>query len=461
MRETVTLTTQELQRVTVLMRVEGGQLTAIQAAALIGRSERQVRRVLAAYRQGGAAALAHGNRGRAPAQRIPEDVRSQVVELVRTRYAGLNDVHLTEKLAAAEGITLSRSTVRRIRRAAGVGSPRTRRPARHRQRRARLAQAGLLVQWDGSQHAWLEGRGPVLVLLAAIDDATGVVLAAHFRQQEDAHGYLQLLANLVTAHGLPAALYHDRHGIFQVNAPPSVAEQLAGQRPLSQVGRALAELGIHAIAAHSPQAKGRIERLFGTLQDRLVAELRLAGAGTLDDANRVLATFLPAYNAQFAVPAADPTPAFRPLDPAVDLATICCFKYQRTVALDNTVQLGEHRLQLQPGQQRVSYARATVEVQERLDGSLAVSYQGEPVASQPAPPEAPVLRARKGRVTRPTAVIPVVEETREDLAAVGGVEVWAGAPAAVHTSTPHRPAPDHPWRQPFKQGGDRVSDRLP
>lgn len=317
-----------------------------------------------------------------------------------------------------------------------------------------MVQAGLLVQWDGSRHAWLEERGPVLVLLAAIDDATGTVLAAHFRQAEDAHGYLQLLADLVTAHGLPAALYHDRHGIFQVNAPPSVAEQLAGQRPLSQVGRALAELGIHAIAAHSPQAKGRIERLFGTLQDRLVAELRLAGAGTLGDANRVLATFLPAYNARFAVPPTDAASAFRPLEPTVDLARSCCFKYTRTVALDNTVQLGEHRLQLQPGQRRISYARAAVEVHEHLDGSLAVYYQGEPVSSQPAPAEAPVLRARTGRVTQPTAVIPLVEEAREDLAvAVGGVGLWAGAPAAVHTSTPHRPAPDHPWRRSVKPGG--------
>jgi len=420
MREIVTLTPQERQRLTVVMHVEGGQLTAAQAAELIGRSERQVRRLLAAYRQGGAGALAHGNRGRSPAQRIPEQVRSQVVELARTRYAGLNDTHLTEKLEEREAIALSRSSVRRIRRDAGLSSPRTRRAPQHRQRRERKAQAGLLVQWDGSEHAWLGERGPRLTLLAAIDDATGVVLAARFRQAEDAHGYLQLLADLVTAYGIPAAIYHDRHGIFRVNAPASVAEQLAGQAPLTQVGRALAELGITAIPAGSPQAKGRIERLFGTFQDRLVAELALAAACTLADATRVLAAFLPAYNARFAVPAADPTAAFRPLDPTVDLATICCFKYLRTVGRDNTVPLGEHRLQLLPGPQRLSYARAEVEVHERLDGSLVVYYQGEPVASQPAPAEAPVLRARKGRVTQPAPMPPLVEEAREDLAVVVG-----------------------------------------
>jgi transposase len=448
------LTTQELQRLTVVMQVAGGQLTAVQAAELIGRSERQVRRLLAAYRQGGAGALAHGNRGRSPAWRIPETVRGQVEELARTRYAGLNDTHLTEQLGELEAIARSRSTVRRIRRAAGLGSPRTRRPPQHRQRRARMAPAGLLVQWDGSAHAWLGERGPRLSLLAAIDDATGVVLAAHFRQQEDAHGSRQLLTDLVTAHGLPAALYHDRHGIFQVNASASVAEQLAGQRPLSQVGRALAELGIHAIAAHSPQAKGRIERLFGTFQDRLVAELALAEAGTLEDATRVLAAFLPADHDRFAVLPTDAASAFRPRDPTVDLATICCCKYARTVALDNTVQLDAHRLQLLPGRQRVSYARAVVEVHERLDGSLTVYYQGELVASQPAPAEAPVLRARKGRVPQPTSVVPVVEETREDLAVVvGGVGLWAGAAAAIHTSTPQRPAPDHPWRRRVKSDG--------
>lgn len=344
MRETVTLTTKEQRRLLVIGQVDRGQVSAVQAAEVLGLSERQVRRILAAYRKEGAAVLAHGNRGRHPAHRIGEAVRQQVLELARTRYIGVNDQQLTEKLEEEAGIRLSRSTVRRIRRAAGLASPRTRRAPQHRQRRERRAQAGLLVQWDGSQHPWLEARGPRLTLLAAIDDATGVVLAAHFRLQEDAHGYLQLLRDLVRGHGCPVAIYHDRHSIFQVNAPETVAEQLAGQRALTQVGRALADLGIQAIAARSPQAKGRIERLFGTLQDRLVAELRLAGIDTLEAANQFLAAYLPRFNARFAVPATDPGSAFRPLAADCDLATICCFKYQRTVAADNTVQLGPHRL---------------------------------------------------------------------------------------------------------------------
>lgn len=452
MRETVTLTRQEEQRFAVIAQVDCGHLTAVEAAEVLRLSERQVRRILAAYRKEGAAALAHGNRGRQPVHTIGAAVRQQVSELARTRYPDLNDTHLTEKLAEEEGIELSRATVRRIRRAAGLGSPRKRRAPRHRSRRERKPQAGLLVQWDGSQHAWLGERGPQLTVLAAIDDATGIVLAAHFRAQEDAHGYLQLLADLVTSHGVPVALYHDRHGIFQVNAPATVAEQLHGQSPLTQVGRALAELGITASAARSPQAQGRIERLFGTLQDRLVAELRLAEATTLAEANRVLAAYLPRFNARFGVPAADATSAFRPWDSTQDLATICCFQYQRTVAVDNTVQLGPHRLQLQPGPDRLSYARAQVIVHERLDGSLAVYYQGTRVATQPAPDEAPVVRARTGPRPQPQPVGEITGETpREELAAVvGGVGLWAGSTEAVHNSTPQpprKPADDHPWRR--------------
>lgn len=450
MRETLSLTKAEQQRLLVIGKVDRGELTAAQAAEVVQRSVRQVRRILAAYRKEGAAALVHGNRDRTPAHAIPDHVRHRVVALARTRYAGLNDTHLTEKLAEVEGITLSRATVRRIRREAGMASPRKRRAPKHRSRRERMPQAGLLVQWDGSHHAWLAERGPRLVLMAAIDDATNVVLGAHFRLQEDAHGSLQLLTELVTQHGIPVAVYHDRHSIFRQNTPETIAEQLRGERNLTQVGRALAELGITAIPAHSPQAKGRIERLFGTFQDRLVAELRRADACTLRDANRFLTSYLPQFNAQFGVPAANPAVGFRPLALDQEVATICGFNYQRTVALDNTVSLGEHRLQLLPGKTRVSYAKAQVEVQERLDGSLVVVYQDEVVAHQAAPEEAPVLQARSARRPAPRLMPDGLDElAREDLA-VEGVGVWAGAAAAVHRSTPHAPSPNHAWRKGYK-----------
>ncbi len=273
----------EQQRAVVLQQVEQGALTAGAAAEVLGVSLRQVRRLVAAYHQAGAAALQHGNRGRQPAHTISAEVRQRVLALVRTTYHDCNPQHLSELLAEREGLVLSRSSLRRILLAAGLYHPRQQAAEPHRQRRARYAQAGMLVQIDASPHDWLQGRGPRLTLVAAIDDATNVIPAALFRLTEDAHGYFLLLEQLVATHGRPLALYHDRHSIFQHNPqrPWSPAEQLTGRPEPTQFGRLLAELGIASIAARSPQAKGRIERLFGTLQTRLVIELRLAGPARL------------------------------------------------------------------------------------------------------------------------------------------------------------------------------------
>ena len=186
MRETITLNTQEQKRMMVLNRLLVGQLTAVEAAVLLDLSERQVRRLLAAYQKEGAAALVHGNRGRKPVQAISEEVRRQVIELASTKYAGCNYQHLRDLLAEREGIELSRASVRRIRLPAGMSTPRTQRRRQHRRRRVRYAQEGMLVQIDGSRHAWLGDRGPWLCLIAAIDDATGKLAATVFREQEDA-----------------------------------------------------------------------------------------------------------------------------------------------------------------------------------------------------------------------------------------------------------------------------------
>jgi len=386
----------------VIAEVDRGTLAVGEGAALLGVSARHVRRILTAYRQRGVAALAHGNRGTVPTNAVDEETRQQIVTLATERYKGFNQVHLTEQLGKQEGITLSRSSVRRILGAAGIGSPRTRRPPTHRSRRERYPQAGMLVQIDASPYDWLEGRGPRLTLFAAIDGCplgrtTGEVLALLFRAEEDAQGYFLLVQMIVTTHGRPLALYHDRHGIFRVNAPETVAEQLTGEREPTQFGRLLDELDIRSIAARSPQAKGRVERLFGTLQDRLVSMLRLAGATNEGEATACLPAFLGDFNDRFTVLAAEAGACYRVMEAGTDLDTHCCFKYQRTVGMDNTVRFGGARLQLLPGPRRRSWARAVVEVQERLDGSLAVYYHGACLVTTPAPPEAPLLRTRGGR----------------------------------------------------------------
>src|SRR5579859_7934635 len=439
MRGTITLSQREHQRMHVLSRVLDGVLRGREAARLLGLSPRHLRRLRRRLERHGPAALAHGNRGRASPRRLTEAIRARILALARGRYAGVNDHQLTELLADREGVRVSRKTVQRLLRAAGIGSPRTRRPARHRRRRERMPQAGLLVQMDGSDHPWLEDRGPRLVLLAAIDDATGEVLAGVFRYEEDAHGYFLLLRQLIRRYGLPAAAYTDRHGIFHRDprTPQGLAEQLEGDIASTQVGRALQELGITWIPASSPQGKGRVERLFGTFQDRLVVELRLAQAKTLTEAQRVFDRFRPRYNARFAHVPAQPEPAWRPA-PA-DLTRICCFKYRRTVAHDNTVQLNGTLLQVHPGPAGRSYTGTRVDVHAFLDGTLAIYHQGQRLSAKRLPPGQRPSRMPRDRCAEPGADLDALSPDN------------AGPPFRK----PSIPAPDHPWRHTLLTGARR------
>lgn len=411
----------------VLNQMMEQRMTTAAGAVLMDVSVRQASRLLASYRTGGAAALAHGNRGRSPAHTLTEALRVEVLGLAQGVYHGCNDSHLVALLAAREGIAVSRATFQRWRSAAGLKSPRKRRAPKHRSRRERMQQPGMLLQWDASTHRWLGDLTPRFTLVGAIDDATGEVLALTFRRQEDAQGYLLVLRNIVTTKGIPVAIYRDRHGIFEQTGEQgwTLTAELAGQRVPTQVGRALKELGIQSIPAYSPQAKGRIERLWGTLQDRLVQELCLAGATTMAEAEALLPSFLVRFNRQFTVPAVDPTPAYRPLPPGLAVDTVCCLAYERTVATDNTISFGGEQWQLQPTAARASYARTTVTVSEHLDGSVGVTYQGVPLATKAAPLTAPELRARKGR--RPAPL---------DLS----VPRRAGYGSSV-------PGPNHPWRK--------------
>lgn len=414
-----------------------------EAAEVLGLSLRHVRRILAAYRKEGAAALAHGNRGRKSHHALGPGLKRQVLGLIQSTYAGCNTQHFTELLAEREGMALSRSSVRRILLEAGIRSPRKRRPPKHRSRRERYSKEGMLLQIDGSRHDWLEGRSPWMSLIGAIDDATGNVLYALFREQEDAQGYFLLLRQIVGSYGIPLALYHDRHGIFErsKNEPESLEEQLEGRRLPTQFGRLMEELGITSISSRSPQARGRIERLWGTFQDRLVSELRLAGAKGKEEANQVLWGFLPRYNQRFVIPAAEPGSAFRQPGAEFTPDEVFCFKYYRTVGSDNVVRLGEHRLQIMPTNGRRSYVRARVEVQERMDGSLAVYYQGDCLATKPAPAEAPVLRARN------TARATLKMAAPEDLTVPA---VAAKKPSQPKSYRHAKPGPNHPWRRPFR-----------
>lgn len=407
-------------RALVLTRVLAGKVTVVDAALLLGLSERTIRRLRACLEADGPAALVHGNRGRRPANALDPATAARIVTLAKTTYVGVNDSHLADLLHEREGISVSRASVQRLLRAAGLKSPRKHTRARYRSRRERRAAAGMLVQLDGSPHDWF-GTDSRATLQAAIDDATGDVVAAVFREQEDAAGYFEILRTVLSTKGVPLAVYSDKHTIFRV--PPSerekLEEELAGEREPTQFARALAELGVELILAHSAPAKGRIERLWNTFQDRLTAELRLEGITTIDAANAFLPRYLPRHNARFAIAPVDPAPAWRALPVGKTIESVCCFKYARLVAQDNTVRLDGVVVQLPPRGTHWSWARQRVEVRQYLDGSFSVHLPGgRELARSAVPAKAPLLRARRG------------------LAPLGGVQPH---PRNVDRS--------HPWRQ--------------
>ena len=372
-QETFRVSQKELQRVAVIASCVKGDLACARAAELLDLTPRQIKRLKARYRHGSAAALAHASRGRPSHRRLPDAVRERIVRLARTTYAGFNDHHLCEKLVEREGFSLSRETLRRLLRKQGLGPPRKRRAPAHRQRRVRSARLGELVQLDGSPHDWLEGRGPQLTALGMQDDATGKILAAQFFSSETAFGYLCLLRQLLRRHGLPLAFYGDRSGVFVRNDDNwTVEEQLAGKRQPTQFGRALEQLGITFIAARSPQAKGRVERLWGVLQDRLSSELRLAKADDIDSANAVLRKFIADYNRRFARPPREMQTAWRPVPESLE--RICCFVHERIVRNDNVVQWEGRRFQIPQQARRFSFAGAKVQIYQALNGRLSFYY---------------------------------------------------------------------------------------
>jgi transposase len=385
----------QLQRFKVVSMALEGSCTVWEAAQALGVSPRQLKRMKLAVRERGAPGVVHGNSQRASPRRTDERLRARVIRLARRKYRGFNDTHMCEFLAQEDGIVLGRETLRRILRNEGIASPKKHRPPKHRSRRPRRPLEGMLLQLDGSYHDWLEGRGPWLCLLSAIDDATNTLVAARFELAEDSAGYLRLLRRIVSTRGIPLSLYTDRHGVFMVSRTNwTLQEQLAGKQEPTQVARALEQLGIGLIPAHSPQAKGRVERLFGTLQSRLVSEMRLARINTLEQTNLFLEHFLPRFNARFARAAAQPQIAFRALPKSVDLDRICSLGYRSMVANDNTVRIQGTVIDIPPGPGGRSFAKAHVHTHQFLDGSWRVYYHDRLIA-QTQPQPAATLRAIK------------------------------------------------------------------
>lgn len=406
--DTVTMSGKELRRVHVIRQVLDKQLTQVKAGALLGLTTRQVRRLLRRVEQEGDQGLVHRGRGKPSNRRIPEKRKAKALKLYEQRYGDFGPTFAVEKLAERHGLTLSAETLRGWLRAQGVTHfQRRKRP--HRAWRARKAHVGELVQLDGSHHDWLEGRGPRCVLMAYIDDASSRVFA-RFYTYEGTIPAMDSFRRYIQQYGIPLALYADQHTTYRSPAEPTVAEQLAGVKPMSQFGRALAELGVELIPAYSPQAKGRVERLFKTFQDRLIKELRLAGVTTQEEANRFLEAYLPRYNRRFAVPPVQAADLHRPKPTDRELDRSLCIKTTRCLRKDFTIA---HHGQLYQIHDTV---RATsVQVEERLDGTLQLTHQGRRLAYH-------VIAARP-------------QKRREE-----------GTPGPS-PRRPVRPQPDHPWRK--------------
>jgi transposase len=456
--ETFTMSRKELPRAGLVKAALARRITNRQAAGALQLTVRQVQRLKRRLETGGAPALRHRSRGQPSPRRLPAKLAAKIAVLMTTTDAGFNDVHLTEKLREVHGLEVCRESVRRIRLRLGQPAKRPRRAPRHRRRREREAASGTLIQVDGSPFAWLEARGPHLTLLGAIDDATSAILALGFRPHEDLHGYASLFRQLFVTHGLPLAIYGDRLNVFVRNDRHwTLAEELQGTQEPTHLGRMLQDLGIAYVTAHSPQAKGRIERLWATLQDRLASELRVRGIASLEAAEQFLPAFIADYNRRFARPPADVTAVWR--RPPRELDRILSCRYSRAVARDNTVRLGVRWLQLPPGPRGRSHAGGRVEVRELLDGRLLALHHGAVLAVQPSPSAAFILVPRRapsanrhhnGGAT--TAAPPQLAQDRRSASAPSPQPPRTSGVRAPRTArrAPRRPVPDHPWSQSIR-----------
>lgn len=436
----------DARRLGLIQAALQGKISNGEGAAALKLSVRQFKRLRQRVRQHGPRGVVHGNRGRPSARRLAEPVRQRVHELL-TGAVKVNDHHLAE-LVSEEGLPVSAASVRRERRRLKLAPKRRRRPPRYRRRRERAARRGALVLIDGSPFPWFRDGGVSHSLLGALDDATGEILALTFRPTEDLHGYVVLLRDLIQRHGMPLVLYGDRSGILVRNDSHwTLEEELAGRQTPTQFGQMIEELAIRFIGATSPQAKGRIERLWATLQDRLTTELRLKHLDTLATATAYLPQFIVRHNRRWACDPREAAAAFRAAPRDLDRVLAC--RYARVVARDNTISIPGRWAQVPPGPQRRSWHRAHVEVRERLDGRLLVVHPRHGVIAEQPAPEGPFIlesrradRACRARAQNRLAGSPPCPDrprlrpkTRPRSTGIGTL------------TNIRRPSPDNPWKR--------------
>lgn len=377
------LTMREAQRYKVISEVAEWHVRVKGAAEVLGLSERQVYRIKARVGREGPAGVIHKSKGKKSFRWLTEKIRDKIDHLYKTKYKGFNLTHMTEYLNSEERIRVSRESVRQI--LSGRGSYLKKRTLpKHRQWREPSFREGQMVQYDTSDHDWLEGRGPKLYLIGGVDDATSKVAGAKFVLADGVRENMEVFKDLVQKRGIPLSVYVDCDSNFKTTRYQEIVYQLKGEYPYTQFARALRELGIEMIYAHSPQAKGRVERKFGVLQDRLCSELRLHNISTLEEANRYLRQeFIPKHNLRFSRSAKQPGSAYRSLPQGLKLKEIFCLKEERTVTADNTISYKGKFFQILPDEYRASFFKAKVEVREYLDGSINIFSQSKKLKHKP------------------------------------------------------------------------------
>jgi transposase len=364
----------ELRYLHVIRKVLDKELKQREASEILCLSSRQIRRMVKRVRVEGDKGVIHKSRGRVSNRRISEGVRDKVIQLYRSEYSDFGPTLASEKLREREQVPVHDETLRRWLLESGDWKKR-RKSRGHRRWRERKAHFGEMVQMDGSHHDWFEGRGPGCVLMGYIDDATGKVLG-RFYEYEGTFPAMDSFKRYIGKYGLPIRVYLDRHTTYKSNAKASIEDLLDEEEiPLSQFERALKELGVEVVHAYSPQAKGRVERLFGTLQDRLVKEMRLRGLRTIQEGNDFLRQYLPVYNRRFSVRPLEPNNLHRPLLKGQDLNSILCIKTERTLRNDFTVA---HHRKLYQIEEKMRGCK--VMIHEHLDGSMKMTSRDRVVS---------------------------------------------------------------------------------
>jgi len=409
-KDMITMSREEASKLHIIHQALGEKITQVAAAELAGLSDRQMRRLIKRIRIEGDDGICHRSRGKASNHRISKKVKKRAIELFKKEYPDFNLAHATEKLYEVHGITINDETLLLWLNQAEIPYKK-RKVKKHRQRRERKTHFGELVQIDGSHHDWFEGRGPVCVFMGYIDDATSTV-HGRFYDYEGTMPAMDSMKRYIKRYGIPQSVYLDKHSTYKSWAAPTIEEQLNDQRPMSHFEKSLDQLSVTVIHANSPQAKGRVERLFKTLQDRLVREMRLAGISSVEAANEFLKTYLPKHNRRFKKEAVSEADRHRPAPHSRELDRILCIKEERTVKNDFTIAHNGILYQIE----QATRAQKVI-VEERLDGALHITYKGQD------------LRYRE--ITK--------QPTRET----------PEAPLLLQETKPWIPSTDHPWRRPF------------